>query len=87
MTEVTIKHRFMPGDTVFTWSKETIIPMLVKRTVDRVHLCYKRSRNEADTLSVQYVLFSYPGEISEDYLFKSEDDALAAVKIQDYTKK
>lgn len=87
MTEVTIKHRFMPGDTVFTWSKETIIPMLVKRTVDRVHLCYERSRNETDTLSVQYVLFSYPGEISEDYLFKSEDDALAAVKIQDYTKK
>ncbi len=87
MNEVTIKHRFMPGDTVFMWSKETIIPMLIKRTVDRVHLCYKRSRHEADTLSVQYVLFSYPGEIPEDCLFRNEDDALAAVKIQDYTKK
>lgn len=87
MTEVTIKHRFTPGDTVFMWSKETNIPMLIKRTVDRVHLCYKRSRNEADTLSVQYVLFSYPGEISEDCLFRNEDDALAAVKVQDYTKK
>lgn len=87
MTEVTIKHRFTPGDTVFMWSKETNIPMLIKRTVDRVHLYYKRSRNEADTLSVQYVLFSYPGEISEDCLFRNEDDALAAVKVQDYTKK
>lgn len=87
MTEVTIKHRFTPGDTVFMWSKETNIPMLIKRTVDRVHLCYKRSRNEADTLSVQYVLFSYPGEISENCLFRNEDDALTAVKVQDYTKK